>query len=150
MTGDRTLFSHLSKKKGKDVIFGDSSRGKVIGIGIIEVNNIKICDVLLVDGLKYNLLSISQLCDFGYHVKFLKNGCDVFDSLNERVLHASRIGDVYMIELSTMLVESSVCLQVMHDESWLWHRRLGHCSMELIRKLAPRSPYRARRCGAGP
>ena len=34
-------------------------------------------DVLLVDGLKYNLLSISQLCDKGNQVVFDKDKCEV-------------------------------------------------------------------------
>jgi len=34
-------------------------------------------DVLYVEGLKHNLLSISQLCDKGYQVMFKENTCDI-------------------------------------------------------------------------
>ena len=50
--------------------------GKIIGKGTIgNKSNFFIEDVLLVDGLKHNLLSISQLCDKGYIVKFESNAC---------------------------------------------------------------------------
>ena len=55
------------KPKNGDVTFGDNSKGQIKGIG--KIGNkffIFIENVLLVNGLKYNLLSISQLCDKGF------------------------------------------------------------------------------------
>jgi len=37
-------------------------------------------DVLLVEGLKHNLLSISQLCDHGYKITFEPDQCLMADS----------------------------------------------------------------------
>jgi hypothetical protein len=46
------------------VIFGDDRKGKVLGTGIIMVNDhFTLNDVTLVDKLRYNLLPISQLID---------------------------------------------------------------------------------------
>jgi hypothetical protein len=46
------------------VIFGDDKKGKVLGTGIIMVNDhFTLNDVTLVDKLRYNLLPISQLID---------------------------------------------------------------------------------------
>ena len=46
--------------------FGDNAKGRIIGQGNIgNVTFSLIESVLLVDGLKHNLLSISQLCDKG-------------------------------------------------------------------------------------
>jgi hypothetical protein len=46
-------------------------KGKVLGASVIKVNDHFILnDVALVDGLKYNLLSISQLMDVDLHVLF--------------------------------------------------------------------------------
>jgi hypothetical protein len=46
-----------------------TQKGKIIGISNIgKTHSFVIADVLLVDGLKHNLLSISQLCDKGYNV----------------------------------------------------------------------------------
>jgi hypothetical protein len=42
------------------VTFGDDKKGKVLGTGVIKVNDcFTLNDVTLVDRLRYNLLSIS-------------------------------------------------------------------------------------------
>ena len=47
-------------KKVGTVTFGDDSKGKIVGIGNIKVGSFPLTeDIVLVDGLKYNLLSIS-------------------------------------------------------------------------------------------
>ena len=49
--------------KGGKVTFGDNVKGKIIGIGQVgKKDSTYNEDVLLVNGLKHNLLSISQLC----------------------------------------------------------------------------------------
>nr|AAR96003.1 retrotransposon-like protein [Musa acuminata] len=74
MTGDPSQFSKLTSIDEGYVTFGDNNKGKIIGKGTIgNKSNFFIEDVLLVDGLKHNLLSISQLCDKGYIVKFESN-----------------------------------------------------------------------------
>ena len=69
MTGNQSKFVNLSRKDGGLVTFGDNKEGKIIGKGTLIEN------VLLVDGLKQDLLSISQLCDKGFRVIFDKNNC---------------------------------------------------------------------------
>ena len=74
MTGDQSMFLSLKSKDGGKVTFVDNLQGKIVGIGKIgkyplpSINN-----VLLVEELKHNLLSISQLCDSGYHISFIKD-----------------------------------------------------------------------------
>jgi hypothetical protein len=71
MTGDKNKFTSLTLKDGGNVKFGDNSKRKIIGIGNIgKTHSFVIENVLLVDGLKHNLLSISQLCDKSYNVIF--------------------------------------------------------------------------------
>ena len=76
MTRHIQLLYSVQIKKGGTVIFGDNNKGKVIGIGMVG-NILKplIENVLLVKGLKHNLLSISQLCDKGYKIIFEKDAC---------------------------------------------------------------------------
>jgi hypothetical protein len=51
--------------------FGDNKKGKVLGTSIIKVNDHFILnDVALVDKLRYNMLSISQLVDGDLDVLF--------------------------------------------------------------------------------
>nr|XP_016503306.1 PREDICTED: uncharacterized protein LOC107821380 [Nicotiana tabacum] len=78
MTGDKNLFKEVTKIDGGSVKFGDDSKGKIVSTGIVPFNNnCDITGVYLVDGLNYNLLSISQLCDSGYEVKFKKTDCAI-------------------------------------------------------------------------
>jgi hypothetical protein len=65
MTGDKKWFSSiipLSHKKY--VTFEDDKKGKMLGTDIIKVNDfLTLNDIALVDKLRYNLLSVSQLVD---------------------------------------------------------------------------------------
>lgn len=71
MTRDDSLISSFTSRKRGFVSYGEN-KGKVIGIGTIgKFPNLMIMEVLLVDGLKNNLLSsISQLCGKGNNVSF--------------------------------------------------------------------------------
>ena len=56
---------------------GDDSKGKIIDIGNIKIDSsLLIEDIILVDRLKHNLLSISQLCDKSLRVIFDDSICD--------------------------------------------------------------------------
>jgi hypothetical protein len=51
--------------------FRDDKKGKVVSTSIIKVNyHFTLNDVTLVDRLRYNLLSVSQLVDVDLHVLF--------------------------------------------------------------------------------
>jgi hypothetical protein len=61
MIGDKKWFSNLTPLSHKEyVTFGDDKKGKVLGMGVITVNNnFTLKDVALTDKLRYNLMSIS-------------------------------------------------------------------------------------------
>nr|XP_009619215.1 uncharacterized protein LOC104111260 [Nicotiana tomentosiformis] len=86
MSGDKNLFKEVTKINGGNVKFGDDSRGKIVGTVTVPFsNNYDITEVYLVDGLNYNFLSISQLCDSGYEVKFKKTICAIENEAEESV-----------------------------------------------------------------
>jgi hypothetical protein len=72
MTGNKKWFSSLTPLSHKEyVIFGDDKKGKVLGTGVVKVNDhFTLNDATLVDRLRYNLLSVSQLMDADLHVLF--------------------------------------------------------------------------------
>ena len=73
MIKDPMMFSFLDENVVgySDIIFGDSSRGKVKGVGTIPISSDhSLSKVLLVNSLKFNLLAVTQLCDFGYILIF--------------------------------------------------------------------------------
>ena len=81
MVGDERLFKDLDRNKSRNVSFGDNSKGVIWGIETIGNNShTQIKNVLLVENLKCNLLSISQLCDKGYRACFEANVCHVINS----------------------------------------------------------------------
>ncbi|GKB22054.1 retrovirus-related pol polyprotein from transposon TNT 1-94 [Tanacetum coccineum] len=61
-----------SKESGLKVVFGDNSSGDTEGYGLVNCNGITFTKVAYVNGLKHNLISISQLCDANFKVLFTK------------------------------------------------------------------------------
>jgi hypothetical protein len=53
------------------------------------------------DRLRYNLLSVYQLCDADLTVLFRKCDSHVFDSSGKRVYGISRIGNVFQADFSS-------------------------------------------------
>jgi hypothetical protein len=83
------------------VTFGDDKKGKVIGTGIIKVNDyFTLNDIALVNKLRYNLLSLSQLVDTDLNVLFCKSGSQVLDSSGDLVYGISHIEKVFQADFS--------------------------------------------------
>jgi len=80
MTGDKSKFVNIILKQEAHVTYGDNNKGRrILGRGSIGDKSILLIhDVLYVEGLKHNLLSISQLCDKGYQVIFKSNSCEIY------------------------------------------------------------------------
>ena len=139
MTGDQMMFSSLDENVGgySDIIFGDNSRGKVKGVGTIPISsNHSLSNVLLVDSLKFNLLAVTQLCDFGYKCSFTKDDV-VVTSLDgkDHIFTGFRHEDVYLVDFATKEANLSTCLFTQSSLGWLWHRRLGHVGMKQLNRL---------------
>ncbi|XP_074277336.1 uncharacterized protein LOC141600974 [Silene latifolia] len=125
MTGNRNQFLSLSAYDGGNVTFGDNKKGEVIGIGKVGKSlSHSIDDVLLVKGLKHNLISISQLCDKGNKVEFHANLCYVIkESTNEIVLQGKRVNNIYVADLGSIPRETIKCLSALQNDPNLWHKR---------------------------
>jgi hypothetical protein len=53
------------------ITFGDNGKGKVKGLSKMTISNdLSISNVLLVESLNVNLLSVTQLCDLGFKCIF--------------------------------------------------------------------------------
>jgi len=129
MTRDRSLFLTLTMKEGGIVGFGGNQTGKIIGSGTIGNSSISINNVWLVDGLRHNLLSISQFCDNGYDVLFVKNNYTVIKISDQSIVFkGKRRNNVYKINFSELTDQKVLCLLSMSDKKWLWHKRLGHAN----------------------
>ena len=82
------------------MIFGDNGKGYIVGIDkICIIPSTYIENVLLVDGLKHNFLSISQLCDKGFKVVFESFMCIMSSPIdNGIILIRHRHENVYMVD----------------------------------------------------
>ncbi|GKB93881.1 retrovirus-related pol polyprotein from transposon TNT 1-94 [Tanacetum coccineum] len=97
MTGVKQYLHRYSKESGPKVVFGDNSSGDTEGYGLVNCNGITFTRVAYVNGLKHNLISISQLCDANFKVLFTKTQGTIFNQNNEVVLIAPRRRDVYAL-----------------------------------------------------
>ena len=81
----------------------------LFGIDKVRKNSINFIEyVYLVDSLKYNLLSISQLCDKDNCLWFDDSQCVVENArTNGIVLHGSRLDNVYVVSPNYILSYAS-------------------------------------------
>ncbi|KAK1401563.1 hypothetical protein POM88_001168 [Heracleum sosnowskyi] len=138
MTGDSTLLTEFQERAGPCIAFGDDSKGYTKGYGLISKENVIIDEVALVDGIKHNLLSISQLCDKGFLVTFSKEACVVSKGGdNNVVMTGFRRGNVYIADFSSTSPDTITCLfsKASKDESWLWHKKLSHLNFKVMNDL---------------
>jgi hypothetical protein len=62
--------------------------------------NVKATNFLLVEYLKHNLLSVSEICDHGYNVEFYSGTCEIKEKDSKRLIGTTtRIPDnIYILE----------------------------------------------------
>ena len=89
-------------------------------------------DVLFVDSLKHNILSVSQVCDRGCEVVLTSKDCKIkYVSLRQLVAKGIRTkNNVYVLK-----EENEEFHLRKYDESWLWHIRLENLNFDHLIKL---------------
>ena len=95
-------------------------------------------NVLLVEEMEYNLLSVSQTCDKCLFMIFDSKGCQIRNiKSNKLVGTATRTSNkIYILD------EKDENCYLGHDESWLWHKRLGHINFENLIQLNKKEAIR--------
>ncbi|GKA18490.1 retrovirus-related pol polyprotein from transposon TNT 1-94 [Tanacetum coccineum] len=136
MTGVKSYLHKYVEQSGPKVVFGDDSTCTTEGYGSIKCNGIVFTKVAFVNGLKYNLISISQLCDAKYIVQFDEKRGTIFNSNKEVVMIAPRVRDVYVLDMTSSAQESCFFAKASENLNWLWHKRLAHLNFKTINKLA--------------
>lgn len=88
----------------------------------------------MVDNLKDNLFNINQ-CNESYKFIFDKLKCIIGNARDGKALFiGKRCINVYSIDIDCASSHNKY-YSALYDDSWLWHKRLGHVSMELILKI---------------
>lgn len=102
MLVERRKFQNFKAYGGGTVKFDNNSPCIVIGKGIVVVNeSTTYGDVSLVEGLKYNMLSVSQLLEKGYKFNFNKESCIIFDKIGKLLATGEqRRGNLFYLNIS--------------------------------------------------
>ncbi|GJY37549.1 putative ribonuclease H-like domain-containing protein [Tanacetum coccineum] len=137
--------SNYQEIDGGFVAFGGSPKGgKITRKGKIRTGKLDFEDVYFVKELKFNLFSVSQMCDKKNSVLFTETECLVlspdFKLLDESqvLLKVPRQNNMYSFDLKNVVPSGGLtCLfaKATIDESNLWHRRLGHINFKTMNKL---------------
>jgi hypothetical protein len=140
MTGDARMFNSINTNDndGYDSItFSDNGKGKVKGLGKIAISNdLSISNVLLVESLNFNLLSMAQLCDLGFKCIFGVDDVEIIsvDGFN-LIFKGFRYDNLYLVDFNASEAQLSTCLFTKFSMGWLWHRRLDHIGMKQLNRL---------------
>jgi hypothetical protein len=136
MTGNPRMFTSLDENVDRQdkITFGDNSKGKVQGLGKVAISyDLSISNVLLVAPLKFNLLSVGQLCDLGLQCLFTPTDVIVSKMDDESmVFKGFRYNNLYL----------RTCLFTKASLGWLWHRRLAHVGMSTLKKVLKKDMVR--------
>ncbi|GKA18772.1 hypothetical protein Tco_0698687 [Tanacetum coccineum] len=136
MTGNMSYLTDFEEIDRGYVAFGGNPKGrKITGRGTIKTDNLDFENVYFVRELKFNLFSVSQMCDKKNSVLFNDTECIVlspnFKLTDEShvLLKVPRKNNMYSVDLKNILT----CLfaKSTFDESKLWHKRLGHINSKL-------------------
>ena len=102
MSSDKSKFLSLIENKSRNVTFGNDTPGKIKGKGMIKLNNGKKKSQygLFVDGLKHNLLIVSQVFNKGCEVVLNSKDCKIkFVPLRQLVSKGIRTkNNVYVLK----------------------------------------------------
>nr|GEX54012.1 ribonuclease H-like domain-containing protein [Tanacetum cinerariifolium] len=145
MTGNMSYLSDFEELNGGYVAFGGNSNGgKITGKGKIKTGKLDFNDVYFVKELKFNLFSVSKMCDKKNSVLFTDTESLVlsFDfklsDASQVLLRVPRENNMYNVNLRNIVPSRDLtCLfaKATLDESNLWHRRLSHVNFKTINKL---------------
>jgi len=108
-----------SKISGGIVTFDGNQKGK-IGVGKISIHPYPpIENVLFIEGMKHNLLSMSQLCDNGHNVSFKKERCVIHNDNVILLFTTKRRGDLYKINLDELYKQNVTFLLTLKENHWV-------------------------------
>ncbi|GJX09681.1 ribonuclease H-like domain-containing protein [Tanacetum coccineum] len=136
MIGNKSYLTDYEEIDGGFIAFGGNSKGgKITGKGKIRTGKLDFEDVYFVKELKFNLFSVSQMCDKKNSVLFTDIACVVlspdFKLTDEShvLVKVPRKDNMYSVDLKNVVPQGGLtCLfaKATSVESNLWHRRLGH------------------------
>ncbi|KAL0298721.1 UNVERIFIED_CONTAM: Retrovirus-related Pol polyprotein from transposon TNT 1-94 [Sesamum radiatum] len=139
MTYNKGAFQTLDESFKTNVKLGDNHIVKVEGKGLVAINTRKdtriINDVMYIPNLRTNLFSVGQMMEKGYTLHFGGDSCTIYDNKDKTL----KIAEVRMKEHRCFPIHlqymGRTAMKAQEDQSWLWHRRLGHFNFQGLKIL---------------
>ncbi|GJV53682.1 putative ribonuclease H-like domain-containing protein [Tanacetum coccineum] len=145
MTGYMSYLTDYEEIDGGYIAFERNPKGgKITRKGTIKTGNLDFENVYFIRELKFNLFSVSQMCDKNNSVLFNDTECIILSpnfkltDESQVLLKVPRKNNMYSVDLKNIVPKGGLtCLfaKATSDESELWHRRLGHINFKTMNKL---------------
>jgi hypothetical protein len=135
MIGDKDRFLTLRKERDGSISFRNDDSTKIIGKCTVRIGNknTKEENVLLVEDMKHNILSVSQMCDQGHKITFDSQKCEIRKEGSGKLIATTAITSSNIYVLSE--IGNEKCCLGKEDENWLWNKRMGHIHFDNLVKV---------------
>jgi len=83
--------------------------------------------------MKHNLLSVIQMCDQGHKIVFESKNYEIRKAQSGKMVATivRTLRKIYVLNE----IKKEICFLGKDDESWLWHKRMGHINFDNIVKV---------------
>jgi hypothetical protein len=83
--------------------------------------------------MKHNLLNVSQISDQGRTLSFDSRKCEIRSEKSSRLVATAlrTPNNIYILNE----VKGEKCCMGQIDQSWLWHKRMGHINFDNLVKI---------------
>jgi hypothetical protein len=142
MTCDEDRFLTLRNERDGSIFFGNDDSTRIIGKGIVRIGNkdSKVENVLLVEDMKYNLLSVIQMCDQGHKLMFDSQKSEIRKAGSRKFIATTVRTSKNIYVLSE--IGNEKCYLGKEDEFWIWHRITGHINFDNLVKVNKKEAVR--------
>jgi hypothetical protein len=124
MIGDSRMFNSINTNESNridSITFGDNDKGKVKGLGKIAIcNDLSISNVLLVESLNFNILSVAQLYDLSFKCIFGVDDVEIIrvDGSN-LIFKGFRYENLYLVDFNAREAQLLTYLLTKSSMGWL-------------------------------
>ena len=144
MTPHSSLFSKLDPAPHPlNIHIADGSTMHGNSLDFVSTSNLSIPGIFHVPDLSYNLCSVGQLTELGYHLIFYYSGCIVQDLRTGQELgtgpRAGRmfpVDNLHLPHVAPVSVATAATVVFSLPSLALWHSRLGYASSSRVQQLA--------------
>jgi hypothetical protein len=142
MTDDKDKFLTLNKERDGSVSFGNDNSNKIIGKGIVKLRSKDVTaeNILLVEDMKHNLLSVIQMCDQGHRPLFDSKKCEIRKAESDKLVATAIRTPSNIYSLNE--IGKEICFLGKDDASWLLHRRMSDMNFDDLVKFSKKKAVR--------